>query len=242
MTLNQEQTTRELAVKFPAMIPILESIGIDYCCGGTKTLADACKKAHVEWADLLQLLKAADVSSPTAQPDWTVQPLDTLTRHIIDAHHVYTRRATLRIHHLLEKIVAKHGDGHPELQDIRQLFEILSRELAAHMMKEENVLFPYIERIVVADRQKYAPPEAFFGSVEAPITQMLAEHDGAGELMAKIRILSGQYQPPTNACPTYHALYHGLAEFEQDLHLHVHLENNILFPGALKLETQALAI
>jgi regulator of cell morphogenesis and NO signaling len=167
--------------------------------------------------------------------------LDFLTWHIIDAHHSYVRRATMQIDHWLEKVVTKHGDRHPEVREIGTIFAALSRELSAHMMKEEHVLFTYIDDLVDTERKRRPAAVPPFGSVENPIQQMMAEHDGAGQWMAQIRTLSGGYEPPADACPTFRGLYHGLAEFERDLHQHVHLENNILFPRALELERRMFA-
>ncbi|MEP7365304.1 MAG: iron-sulfur cluster repair di-iron protein [Acidobacteriota bacterium] len=233
MTLNQTQTTREIAIQHPEAVPVFESLGIDYCCGGTRTLGEACERADVDWDHLVELLNAVDAPPERARTDWAARRLDALTGHIVDTHHAYVRESTPRIHHWLEKVVAKHGAAHPELRDIQGLFGALSEELAAHMLKEERILFPALDRLAQGRWQGNMA-----GNIEAPIQKMMAEHDDAGEALAKIRALTGNYQPPTNACPTYRALYHGLAEFERDLHQHVHLENNILFPAALDLERQ----
>jgi regulator of cell morphogenesis and NO signaling len=241
MTFNQDQTTREVAIQHPETVPVFESLGIDYCCGGTRTLGEACQRANVDWTELVERLQAVDTPSMRGEIDWTAQPLDELSRHIIDTHHAYIERNTPGIHRWLEKVVTKHGAAHRELAEIRRLFTALSNELAAHMMKEERILFPHFNRLAAAARQRPAAG-MFLGSAELPIRQMCAEHDDAGELLAKIRKLSGGYQPPEDACPTYRALYHGLAEFERDLHRHVHLENNILFPRALALENQHLSV
>lgn len=233
MTLNQTQTTREIAIQYPGTVPVFESLGIDYCCGGTRTLVEACRRANVDWEHLVQLLDAVDAPSELAGTDWTAQPLDALTRHIVDTHHAQVRESTPRVQHWLEKVVAKHGAAHPELRDVQRLFGTLSEELAVHMQKEERLLFPAFDRLAKGVR-----PGNVAGIIGVPIRQMMTEHDDAGEAFAKIRALTGNYQPPADACPTYRALYHGLAEFEQDLHQHVHLENNILFPKALEHDRQ----
>jgi regulator of cell morphogenesis and NO signaling len=137
---------------------------------------------------------------------------------------------------MFEKVVSRHGEDHPELVSIRDLFGALTQELFAHMLKEEHVLFPYLEQMEAAVARGETPPSAIFGSVEMPISRMLADHDDAGELLAKIRVLSSGYRAPDSACPTYRALYQGLEEFERDLHHHVYLENNILFPRVLHME------
>ncbi len=236
MTLNQTQTTREVAIQHPGTVPVFESLGIDYCCGGTRTLEEACKKANVDWDQLVKLLDAMDTNLEPAGTDWTAQPLDALTRHIVDAHHGYVRESTPRLFHWLERVVAKHGAAHPEVSDIQQLFFALAEELAVHMMKEERILFPAFERLAQGAWQGNGG-----SNFDAPLRRMMEEHDEAGEALAKIRVLTGNYQPPAGACPTFRALYYGLAEFERDLHQHVHLENNILFPAALNLERQSLS-
>lgn len=235
MTIDRQQTTREIAIQHPAAVAVFESFGIDYCCGGTRTLAEACEQAHIEWNHFIQLLHEADTSSVSVETDWSRQPLDVLSKHVVDTHHAYVRRATPHIYRRLGKVVAKHGAAHPELTDIQDAFDSLSSDLSTHMLKEECILFPGVDQLAEAARKQPRTVEAHLTSVEAPIQRMIAEHDVAGRLIAKIRALSGGYQPPPDACPTYRALYHGLGEFEQDLHLHVHLENNILFPAALEL-------
>jgi regulator of cell morphogenesis and NO signaling len=241
MTVNQDQTTREIAIQYPGAVPIFESLGIDYCCGGSRPLREACERAHADWEHVARLLQAVDTAHDPSASDWTAQPLDALTHHIVGQHHAYVRRTTPQIGQWLDKVVAKHGPAHPEVDKIRALFTTLSEELSTHMLKEERILFPHLECLVAAERGESAGVRALRGSVEAPIRRMLAEHDDAGEALAKIRVLSSGYQPPEDACPTYRALYHGLAEFERDLHQHVHLENNILFPRALDLEHRLLA-
>jgi regulator of cell morphogenesis and NO signaling len=241
MTVNLDQTTREIAIRNPEAVPVFESLGIDYCCGGSRSLKDACNRANVDPNHLTQLLEKFDKRVEPAT-DWIAEPLDALSRHIVERHHAYVRRVTPQIENWLNKVVTKHGAKHPEVREIQQLFESLAEELFAHMLKEERVLFPYLELMAAAERENTSPAKPFFDSVEIPISRMLAEHDDAGELTARIHELSGGYQPPADACPTFHALYNGLAEFERDLHQHVHLENNILFPRALDLERQAFPV
>lgn len=245
MTLNPNQTTREVAIRHPWAVPVFESLGIDYCCGGARPIKDSCERAHVDWDHLIELLQNVEAPPDASVADWNMQALDALTTHIVSVHHAFVRRTVPQIHQWLEKVVAKHGAAHPELKEIQQLFTAMAEELFAHMMKEERILFPHLDRLAAAQRGETPASQAFFGSafvgVDAPISRMLAEHDDAGELLAKIRALSGNHQPPTDACPTYRALYQGLADFERDLHQHVHLENNILFPRALDLERRVLS-
>jgi regulator of cell morphogenesis and NO signaling len=237
MTPNTEPTVREIAIDNPSAVRIFESFGIDYCCGGKRPLQEACDRASVPMARVLEQL--AEVKAEPISPEetrWADASFVDLTEHIVARHHNYVRQESPRLEMLLEKVVSKHGAAHPELASIRELFSALSQELFAHMMKEERVLFPFLLEMESAVRTGAAPPCSCFGSVGAPIARMLADHDDAGALTASMRSLSGNYEAPDGACPSYRGLYHGLQEFERDLHRHVHLENNILFPRALELE------
>lgn len=232
-----EKTVREIALENPSSIRVFEALGIDYCCGGKKPLSDACSHANVDFGRVQELLEQADRDSqaPVAQ-EWRDKPLSGLTAHIVAKHHNFVRRETPRIQALLTKVGSKHGATHSEIGEIEQLFSAVSQELSTHMLKEEQVLFPYIERMEHAVQGGEPIPPAFFGTVKRPIANMVAEHDDAGALLARMRELSSGYTAPAGACPTFLALYNGLEEFERDLHHHVHLENNILFPRAVEME------
>ncbi|HXI40671.1 MAG TPA: iron-sulfur cluster repair di-iron protein [Bryobacteraceae bacterium] len=236
MKPDLNQTVREIAIKHPITVRVFESLGIDYCCGGKRTLNDACERAGVPVKRALDLLAALEESDPADVADWAGASTGKLIGHIVGRHHNYVRSESPRLVIMLEKVVSRHGQEHPELASIRDLFSALTQELSAHMLKEENILFPYLEQMASAVAHGAAPPPAIFGSVEMPISRMLADHDDAGELLVEMRVLSLGYRVPDSACPTYRALYHGLEEFERDLHHHVHLENNILFPQALHME------
>jgi regulator of cell morphogenesis and NO signaling len=239
MKPDLSQTVREIAIEHPTSVRVFESLGIDYCCGGKRTLRDACERAGVPVERMLDLLAPVEEDTPVGIENWSGASAQELIHHIVGRHHNYVRSETPRLMTMCEKVVSRHVQAHPELASIRDLFGALTEELFIHMGKEENVLFPYIEQMEAAVGRGAAPPPACFGSVEMPISRMLADHDDAGELLAKIRALSAEYQAPESACPTYRALYHGLEEFERDLHHHVHLENNILFPRALHMEQGA---
>lgn len=232
-----EMTIREIALENPASIQVFESVGIDYCCGGKRSLSDACSLAKVEVDRVLDLLSKAGGDAQAPEPaDWTQRPLGELIAHIVEKHHSFVRRETPRIASLLAKIVRKHGSAHPELAEVEELFAAMGQELALHIVKEEQILCPYVERMEQAWLNGGALPASCFGTVERPIATMLAEHDDAGALLARIRELSNGYAAPGGACPTYLGTYHGLEEFERDLHHHIHLENNILFPRAIEME------
>lgn len=240
MTFNADKTVREIAIENPATVRIFESLGIDYCCGGRRPLGEACEAAHVPLARAMELLEDAGRHAGPEPDVWASASLAALAEHIVQHHHEFVRQESPRLEALLDKVVSRHGDTHPELKAIQELFTALSQELTAHMMKEERVLFPHIEQTEAAVRSGAALPPSCFGSVEMPISRMLAEHDDAGELTAQIRKLSGDFHPPAGACPTYHALFQGLGEFELDLHRHIHLENNVLFPRAVAMERSVL--
>jgi regulator of cell morphogenesis and NO signaling len=231
-----DQTVREIAIQHPECVPVFESLGIDYCCGGQRTLREACQGAHVPAEEVVRLLSGIEDRKSESAEGWVLASLKDLSSHIVEKHHDYIRRESPRLVALLEKVVTHHGKAHPEVGAIRDLFVALTDELRMHVMKEENVLFPYLGRMEAAMLDGQPAPLAMFGSVEVPISRMLADHEDAGEVSGRIRALSGDFLPPHDACPTYRALYHGLEEFERDLHQHFHLENNILFPRALEME------
>ena len=203
---------------------------------GRRPLEEACEKANVPVEKLMQQLLDLDTSSIADETNWTEASVRDLTAHIVNRHHSYVRDEAPRLEALLQKVVNRHGEAHPELSTIQETFTALAGELSTHMLKEERVLFPFLEQMEAAVRTGEPLPVGCFPSVEFPIARMLAEHDDAGALTARIRELSGSYQPPEGACPSYRGLYHGLEEFERDLHHHVHLENNILFPRAVEME------
>lgn len=236
MKATFDQTVREIAVEHPASVRVFESLGIDYCCGGQRSLREACERASVSPDEVLSRISAAENEPSTATVNWADASVAELTRHIIDDHHSYIRRESPRVVSICGKVVERHGAAHPEVKSIQELFQALADELSLHMMKEENVLFPYLAQMEAALREGRPVPPAMFGSVEMPISRMLADHDDAGALTVRIRALSGGFTAPADACPTYRALYQGLEDFERDLHQHIHLENNILFPRALEME------
>ena len=236
MKPDLNQTVREIAIEHPATVRAFESLGIDDCGGGKRTRQDACERAGVPVERTLDLLAQIEEHTPSEAANWAGASAQELISHIVGRHHSYVRSETPRLMTMFDKVVSRHGQDHPELASIRDLFSALTQELFAHMLKEENVLFPYLEKMDAAVTRGEIPPPAVFGSVEMPISRMLADHEDAGVLLAKMRVLSSGYSAPESACPTYRALYHGLDEFERDLHQHVHLENNILFPRALHME------
>jgi regulator of cell morphogenesis and NO signaling len=235
------KTVREIALEQPSSIRVFEHYGIDYCCGGRKPLAEACIAGKLEVDTVLAALEAAaKVTTPIGQ-DWTQSSLEKLSGHIIATHHAYVKRELPRLAELALKVVARHGATKPELPVIQSSLARLDEELSQHLLKEEVILFPYIVKLERSIADGSEKPHGCFGSVASPIAMMTQEHDAAGELLAEMRRLSHNFVPPADACPTYHAFYDGLKDFEQDLHQHIHLENNILFPRAIDLESSAVS-
>jgi len=233
------RTVREIALEQPTSIRVFEHYGIDYCCGGRKPLAEACAASNLEVDAVLAALERAAQGSAPVSEDWSKASMEVLIGHIVATHHGYVKSELPRLAILAEKVVRRHGDTQAELPLIQAKLAELDEELTQHLAKEEVILFPYVVKLERAFESGGVMPHGCFGTVANPIAMMTAEHDAAGGLMAEIRDLSHYFTTPMGACPTYHAFYDGLREFEQDLHQHIHLENNILFPRAIQLETGA---
>lgn len=237
MSIAGNSTVAEIAVQHPTTVRVFERFGIDYCCGGRKPLEQACNELQLSLEQVLEKLQEAE-GEPSGKnlPDWQSASLAKLIQHIVRKHHAFVRQELPRLDVISEKVLARHGQAQPELERVRNLVKELSQELLSHMMKEEQVLFPYIAKVEHEAALGKPLIVSAFGTVANPIRVMTAEHDSAGTLMAEIRQLTSGYTPPESACPTYRAFFFALHEFERDLHQHVHLENNVLFPRALRLE------
>jgi regulator of cell morphogenesis and NO signaling len=235
------KTVREIALEQPSSIRVFEELGIDYCCGGRKPLAEACAARQLEIDDVLAALDLAANANAASPIDWAQASLSRLIEHIVATHHLYVKRELPRLAVLAQKVVNRHGDTQAHLPAMQKATLQLEDELTYHLAKEENVLFPYIASLETALASGSSQPDACFGNLANPIAMMTHEHDSAGALLGEIRRLSDDFTTPAGACPTYHAFYDGLREFEQDLHQHIHLENNILFPRAIDLESSAIS-
>lgn len=240
MNFNEETKVKDVALSNSAARQILEDAGLDYCCGGGKSLHEACLHADVPPEEILNRLRENSKHVSSDEANWTLASLSDLTRHIRERHHRYVREGIARVQPLLDKVEAKHGKNHSEIADIRRLFTEVGREMIMHMQKEEQILFPYIDALEKATSAHSSVEPPFFQTVRNPIHAMMKEHDAAGELVKQIRKASLEYTAPADACTSYKALYQDLREFEADLHQHVHLENNILFPRAVEMETAVI--
>jgi len=212
--------------------------GIDFCCNGDRIIEDVCEKKGIEVNQLLNELQAVLNTASNQSIDYKSWPLDLLADYIEKKHHRYVEEKIPVLRQFLHKLCSVHGGRHPELLIINEHFTASANELTSHMKKEELVLFPFVKRMIAAKQENTTVQSPQFGTVQSPISMMMQEHDNEGERFRKIAELSNNYNPPADGCNTYQVTFAMLKEFEEDLHLHIHLENNILFPGAIKLEQQ----
>jgi regulator of cell morphogenesis and NO signaling len=234
--LAKDTPVGQWAVHRPQAIRILERCGVDYCCGGEKPLADACRDAGVDLQRVFDELNCAKPAQCAESPrDWRDASLTELCDHIERTHHAFLKETLPQITEWIAKVVVAHAEQHPELLDVQSTFHDLRAELEPHMMKEECILFPAIRAM-----ERGSGPFAFpFGSVSNPIGTMRHEHDNAGNAVRRLHRLTSGYTVPDSACTTYRVMLEGLDRLETDLHEHIHKENNILFPRAANLEQSA---
>lgn len=230
------KTIREIALEAPATTRVFEEYKIDYCCGGRRSIEDVCSAAGIDPKALMDRINAAASAQPASLDDVEHKRPSELIDHIIAEHHIFTARETERLIPLMEKVVSRHGENHPELDKLQEVFLALVASLIPHMRKEEMVLFPYIKTLEASKGSAEGFQTPHFQTVRNPISMMMADHDADGERLRQMRGITDSYKLPEGACPSFTALYAGLEELEQDLHRHIHLENNVLFPAAADLE------
>ena len=225
-----QRTLADLVTEDSRAASVFERFGLDYCCHGRQSVEDAVVGKTASLSDVVSALDALGTPSPDdlLPADWA--HLDHLTRYIVTHHHRYVREACPILIERLDKLVARHGAQHSELAEIRRTFHMLADELLAHMQKEENVLFPFIDDLAAAARSTGHSPAGPFGTIQNPVRVMESDHELAGELVARLNSQTGGYAAPADGCNTYRVCYAELARFERDLHQHIHLENNVLFP------------
>jgi regulator of cell morphogenesis and NO signaling len=238
MSLNTAMTVRELVAAHPQAVRILDQSGIEYCCKGDRPLQQACAELGIDAGKLLEEIENS-WQQPGRTKDWNAAPLSELIDHIVQDFHEPARAELERIFPLANRVASVHSERHPELIEVVQEFAQLRGEFTMHMRKEELMLFPWI---VKTEAQREAPGGAGtppFGSFRNPIGTMIAEHSVSGDELERLRQLCNGYEVPEDACTSYQALYAALRQFEADMHHHIHLENNILFPRAIALEQQS---
>lgn len=228
LQIDPARSVGELAQSIPGAARTFEQLGIDYCCRGMQSLREAAAQTSIPLQGLVERLTLADEALPPV-PSEPRQLCEFIVRH----HHTFTRDALQRLTPLADKVLRVHGAGHPELRRVRQVVEALACELEPHMLKEEQILFPYIAALAAGQL-----PAAPFGQIEHPLRVMQLEHDYVGELLRELDQLTFGYCPPSGACASFKVFYAGLEDLQADLHQHIHLENNVLFPSALALKKQ----
>lgn len=216
---------------------LFSKYGIDFCCKGNRTIEEVCEKKEVTPEDLLNQITEILATKSDSGIDFKAWPLDLLADYIEKTHHRYVEEKIPVLLQFLDKLCKVHGASHPELFEINELFKGCAGELTQHMKKEELILFPFIKKMVKATISDELIEQPHFGTVNNPIAMMMAEHEAEGDRFVKIATLTNNYTPPADACNTYKVTFSMLNDFEQDLHKHIHLENNILFPKAAALET-----
>ena len=234
-----EKTLAEIVTDNIRSAIVFEEFGLDFCCKGDRPLSDACVDKNIDVQKVVSELTKLPANQNETQNinDWQ---LDFLVDYIVNNHHQYVRRMIPVISLHADKVASVHGNNYPQTLQTADLFLAVREELEGHMMKEERILFPQIKQMVLNQKEnsQFFPPP--FGTIQNPIRMMELEHTNAGEALSKIKELSNTYTPPEDACNTFKALYSELKEFEEDLHKHIHLENNILFPKSIELEGESL--
>ena len=231
-TITKETQVGDLVAHDYRTATVFKNNKIDFCCKGNRSIEEVCNQQNIQEEPLIEELNAIVSSTDSTGENFQNWDLDLLVDYIEKKHHRYVRSRIPELLSYIEKVARVHGERHPELIEIRRLFFSSAQDLASHMQKEENILFPYIKKLVSEDPLE----KPAFGSAVNPIQMMKSEHDNEGERFRAIARLSQEYTPPEDACTTYRVAFAMLKEFEEDLHKHIHLENNILFPRAIKAE------
>ncbi|HVS33917.1 MAG TPA: iron-sulfur cluster repair di-iron protein [Thermoanaerobaculia bacterium] len=237
MPTTQLSTVADLVITMPAAVNVLERLGIDFCCHGQQSVEQACTGRGITVDALLGLIESEP--KPAGERPWSNAPMTDIIRFIVDSHHRYTREAIAFLPPVARKVREVHGERHPELVEVEELTRTIAAELLPHMLKEEQILFPFIIALEGAMSAGTTPPMPFFGTVKNPVRMMMLEHETVGEKLAEIRVLTSGYELPEGACNSYRILFEKLQELEGDLHRHIHLENNILFLKAIEAEEKA---
>jgi regulator of cell morphogenesis and NO signaling len=241
--ITSNMTVKDIVVRYPQTRTILEMLGIDYCCGGKATLNRAAEQVGLSTDQVLVKLELeltkADQDT-TSVHDWSSVSLTELVDHIEQTHHVFMKEQLPRLASLLDRTIQAHGERHGKmLEQLKDSYISLKTDIEMHLAKEEKILFPLIRQMEAFEQNRRPAPDMHCGSISNPIHQMEHEHDVAGEILARMRHVTNNYTLPSDACPTFVALYEGLDALEKDLHEHIHLENNILFPKIQALESQS---
>jgi regulator of cell morphogenesis and NO signaling len=233
------QSVREIVATQPSAAKVFQRFDIDLCSQAEKSLDGACADLQLSIDQVLEKLADAETQKCGGPPvDPASLPIGRLIQHIVRVHHQYVRQELPKLAEMAQKLAAKRSDRAPELKNVEELLEALRAEMFAHIQKEEQVLFPFISQMDQDSIVAYPPAHACFRSVAHPVSKMMQEHESANQIVAELRRLTLDFQPPEWACATHITLFAGLREFETDLKQHVHLENDVLFPRAIELEAE----
>jgi len=230
-TITPETKLADIVVDRPSLAATMERLGLDYCCGGQRSISDAVTERGLDLRTTIEILEAIPEVAATGE-DWTGLGLAEMVDRLLVTHHAYLKEALPRLTELSAKVAGVHGSNHPELVEVDRLTREIRADLEPHMQKEELILFPMVRQLAEAE----GAPDFHCGTLRNPISVMMMEHEQVGELLERIRTATSAYALPDDACASYRALYEGLAELESDTHMHVHKENNILFPAVVAAE------
>ncbi|MBK8427665.1 MAG: iron-sulfur cluster repair di-iron protein [Lewinellaceae bacterium] len=236
MNIRTDHTIGEIVAADYRTATVFKAHGIDFCCKGGRSVSEVCESKNLKPEALLEEIRQAAATAEQPSADYHRWPLDLLVDYVEKKHHRYVAAKSPELMQYLDKLCKVHGERHPELFDIRDEFAHVASELAAHMQKEEMILFPFVRKLATEAQ----PARPMFGTVQNPIQMMMHEHTVEGDRFARIAELTSQYTPSADGCTTYRVAFAMLREFEEDLHLHIHLENNIMFPRAIEREKQLL--
>lgn len=231
-----KETIGQMAAKDLRTAEVFKKFGLEFCCGGNQTLQAACEEAGVSIDQVKKAMKEIPEKPVRADKDFNRWKLDFLADYIVNIHHAYVEEEAPALHDLADKINRVHGGAHPELDGIRQHVNALLQEMLSHQKKEEHILFPFIRQMVQCEKEGKPFTYPPFGTIESPVEMMLDDHNAAAEHVHTIEKLSNGYQVPADGCESYRLFFHKLKEMDDDLHQHIHLENNILFPKAIAME------
>lgn len=240
--MNETQVIGQIVADDYRTASVFKDLGIDFCCNGNRTIKEVSEEAHVETSELISKLDKVLNGNEKEVSDFKSWPIDLLVDYVERRHHRYVDRKILEIKPYLDKIERVHGGRHPELAKINELFTASAGELTVHMKKEEFILFPFVRKLAKIKEENTFLKKPSFGTVQNPVAMMREDHDHEGERFRQIAALSNNYTVPHDGCNTYRVTYGLLKEFEDDLHLHIHLENNIIFPKAIALERELSAV
>ncbi len=239
----QTKTVREIALEMPVTTRVFEEFKIDYCCHGDTMFDDACRNVGANPAAVIEKIDGVVDAGRNDGFEWLADAtLSHLIDYILDKHHVYTKDEIDQLTPLMAKVARRHGEHNPYLLELQSVFQAICDDLGPHMMKEEMVLFPYIKDLETNLSKEIMVSTPPFGTVQNPVRMMRKEHEEVGDLLSQMRLISNDYKLPDEACPSFTALFHRMAEFERDLHQHIHLENNLLFPRAIELEQKTFPL